>query len=297
MKLTILTPTYNRAYELQKLYDSLKKQSVRDFIWMIVDDGSTDSTEDTVSEIQKSVVFPVFYIKKQNGGKHTALNTGIRQIKTELVFIVDSDDWLAEDAVETVLRYHERYKKKEGICGYSFLRKFPDGSVNGKLFEPDEKIASYIEVRINGDDTYADKAEIFFTACLQEFPFPEYTGERFLGEDLIWIRMARKYNMVHINKAIYIGNYMSNGLTRNRRRNNINSPIGCMQRACEFMQQDMKLKYRIKGGLQYIIYGKFAGFGLRDLLLKSHFRILTAVCMGPGVLIYIKWKHDMRQDF
>ena len=104
MKLTILTPTYNRAYELQKLYDSLKKQSVRDFIWMIVDDGSTDSTEDTVSEIQKSVVFPVFYIKKQNGGKHTALNTGIRQIKTELVFIVDSDDWLAEDAVETVLR-------------------------------------------------------------------------------------------------------------------------------------------------------------------------------------------------
>ena len=62
MKLTILTPTYNRAYELQKLYDSLKKQSVRDFIWMIVDDGSTDSTEDTVSEIQKSVVLPVFYI-------------------------------------------------------------------------------------------------------------------------------------------------------------------------------------------------------------------------------------------
>ena len=88
----------------------------------------------------------------------------------------------------------------------------------------DEKIGSYIDVRVNGNDTGADKAEVFKTHCLKEFPFPEYPNEKFLGEDLVWVRMARKYEMVHINKAIYVGNYLEDGLTNNRRKHNIASP-------------------------------------------------------------------------
>ena len=63
-------------------------------------------------------------------------------------------------------------------------------------------------MRINGDDTSADKAEVFKVQCLKEFPFPEYLNEKFLGEDLVWVRMASKYEMIHINKAIYVGNYL-----------------------------------------------------------------------------------------
>lgn len=148
-----------------------------------------------------------------------------------MTFIVDSDDWLKPNAIETVLRYCGKFWDRNGLCGYSFLRAFPDGKINGKEFEPNEWVASYIEARINSDDTMADKAEVFYTHCLKEFPFPEYSGEKFLGEDIVWIRMARKYNMIHINEAIYVGDYQSDGLTKNRRANNIKSPVGCMHRA------------------------------------------------------------------
>lgn len=161
---------------------------------------------------------------------------------------------MTDDAVESILKIHKKYRSQNNICGYAFLRAFPDGKVNGKKFDVNEKIGSYIDVRVNGDDTGADKAEVFKTHCLKEFPFPEYPNEKFLGEDLVWVRMARKYEMVHINKAIYVGNYLEDGLTNNRRKHNIASPIGCMHRAEEFMESDLKTRYRIKGGLQYIVY-------------------------------------------
>lgn len=209
--------------------------------------------------MRKKAEFPMRYIYKENGGKHTALNVGVKQITSELTFIVDSDDKLVPDAIETILQYHKKYKERKDLCGYSFLRRFPDGNINGKPFEPDEKVGTYIECRINADDTQADKAEVFYTRCLKEFPFPEYRNEKFLGEDLVWIRMAMKYQMVHINRAIYVGNYLEDGLTKNRRKNNIRSPYGCMERAKEFMRPELKLKYRLKGAVQYLVYGKFAG--------------------------------------
>lgn len=186
---------------------------------------------------------------------------------------------MTDDAVESILKIHKKYRSQNNICGYAFLRAFPDGKVNGKKFDVNEKIGSYIDVRANGDDTGADKAEVFKTHCLKEFPFPEYPNEKFLGEDLVWGRMARKYEMVHINKAIYVGNYLEDGLTNNRRKHNIASPIGCMHRAEEFMESDLKTRYRIKGGLQYIVYGRFAGVKVIDLIRKSRHKILATVCI------------------
>ena len=196
---------------------------------------------------------------------------------------------MTDDAVESILKIHQKYRSQNKICGYAFLRAFSDGKVNGKKFDVDEKIGSYIDVRVNGDDTGADKAEVFKTHCLKEFPFPEYPNEKFLGEDLVWVRMARKYQMVHINKAIYIGNYLEGGLTNNRRKHNIASPIGCMHRAEEFMESDLKTRYRIKGGLQYIVYGRFAGVKICDLIRKSRHKILATVCTPGGLLLYARW--------
>ena len=136
----------------------------------------------------------------------------------------------------------------------------------------------------------ADKAEVFKTACLKEFLFTEYQGERFLGEDIVWVRMARKYMMVHINKAIYVGNYQDDGLTQNRRINNIKSPIGCMNRAKEFMGPEFKKKYRVKAALQYIIYGKFAGVSIAEILKDTPDRTLTLVCLIPGLILQKSWK-------
>lgn len=289
--ITVLTPTFNRGGRLQSLWDSLQKQTVKDFEWLVVDDGSTDGTKDLITQLQEKSDFPIRYIYKNNGGKHTALNVGIQTICSELIFIVDSDDCVTDDAVESILKIHKKYRSQNNICGYAFLRAFPDGKVNGKKFDVDEKIGSYIDVRVNGDDTGADKAEVFKTHCLKEFPFPEYPNEKFLGEDLVWVRMARKYEMVHINKAIYVGNYLEDGLTNNRRKHNIASPIGCMHRAEEFMEPDLKTRYRIKGGLQYIVYGRFAGVKVVDLIRKSRHKVLATVCTPGGLFLYSRWRN------
>lgn len=287
--ITVLTPTFNRGGRLQSLWDSLQKQTVKDFEWLVVDDGSTDGTKDLITQLQEKSDFPIRYIYKNNGGKHTALNVGIQTICSELIFIVDSDDCVTDDAVESILKIHKKYRSQNNICGYAFLRAFPDGKVNGKKFDVDEKIGSYIDMRVNGDDTGADKAEVFKTHCLKEFPFPEYPNEKFLGEDLVWVRMARKYEMVHINKAIYVGNYLEDGLTNNRRKHNIASPIGCMHRAEEFMESDLKTRYRIKGGLQYIVYGRFAGVKVVDLIRKSRHKVLATVCTPGGLFLHSRW--------
>lgn len=289
MTVTVLTPTFNREGVLRSLWDSLQKQTVKDFEWLVVDDGSTDGTKNLITQLQEKSDFPIRYIYKSNGGKHTALNVGIQTICSELTFIVDSDDCVTDDAVESILKIHKKYRSQNNICGYAFLRAFPDGKVNGKKFDVDEKIGSYIDVRVNGDDTGADKAEVFKTHCLKEFPFPEYPNEKFLGEDLVWVRMARKYEMVHINKAIYVGNYLEDGLTNNRRKHNIASPVGCMHRAEEFMESDLKTRYRIKGGLQYIVYGRFAGVKVINLIRKSRHKILATVCIPGGLLLYARW--------
>lgn len=290
MNLTILTPAYNRADGILNLFQSLNRQTCMDFEWVIVDDGSTDNTQEVLTQIVKEAHFNIRHYYKENGGKHTALNDGLAYIHSDLTFIVDSDDCLTDDAVEAILSVHNRYAGKENICGYSFLRMFPDGQINGKQFVPNERIGTYIDVRINGDDTFADKAEVFLTKCLKEYPFPEFPNERFLGEDLVWIRMARKYNMVHINQAIYIGSYLENGLTKNRRKNNIKSPVGCYYRANEFMCKDIKLKYRIKGAVQYIVYGKYAGYGIGKMFKDSNSRALMCSSLIPGLILYHVWK-------
>lgn len=241
--------------------------------------------------MQQSADFPVRYIYKENGGKHTALNVGVQQIASELTFIVDSDDTLVPNAIETIFEYHEKYGKQDKLCGYSFLRQYPNGEINGKPFVPDEKVGTFIDCRINANDTHADKAEVFFTKCLREYPFPEYNNEKFLGEDIVWIRMALKYQMVHINKAIYVGTYLDDGLTKNRRTNNIKSPYGCMERAKEFMRPELKLRYRLKGAMQYLIYGKFAQE--ENLIAKAPDKLLVLAALVPSEVLYIWWSKNI----
>lgn len=288
--LSVLTPTYNRRERLETLFQSLCRQTNQDFEWWIVDDGSTDGTRKTVESLCGRASFQIRYIYKENGGKHTALNAAIPQITSTLTIIVDSDDMLTDDAVETVFRYHGKYAGHGGLCGYVFHKQSPDGKISGKRFSPEERIGSYIDVRVNGNDTHADKAEVFYTRCLREFPFPEFPGERFLGEDVVWLQMGRTYPMVHINRAIYTFEYQNDGLTRNRRRNNIASPRGCVYRAELYMERDIRLRYRVKGALQYLIYGKFAGRSFFELWRKSRFRCLVAAVMLPAVPVWAMWK-------
>lgn len=288
MKITVLTPTYNRIKELNKLYNSLIQQTNKNFIWFVINDGSNDETEKVVKQWIKEKKINIELKNKENGGKHKAINYAMNYINTELVFIVDSDDYLTDDAIDLIYEYHTKYENNKELCGYSFLRQFPNGEINNKKFPKEELIGSYIDVRINGN-IGGDKAEVWYTKCLKEYPFPEFENEKFLGEDIVWIDMALKYKMVHINKAIYIGEYLNEGLTNNRRKNNIKYPNGCVERAKRLMYKQCNLKTRIKGALQYTIYSKFAK-NKRYIKSLEEKRVLVLICYFPALLLYLKWK-------
>ncbi len=287
--ITVLTPTYNRAHLLERLYSSLIVQTNQEFQWFVMDDGSTDHTGDMVEGFRKEEKIKLIYLYQDNGGKHKAINRALKQIDTELVFIVDSDDYLTEDACEIILDYHKKYRENRLLCGYSFLRKYPDGRINNAKFPKDELLESYIECRINRS-IGGDKAEVFSTGCLREFPFPEFPDERFLNEDVVWIQMAGKYRMVHINRAIYIGSYLEDGITRKGKKLKAENPLGGMERGKAMMSPECKLSIRLKGALQYAVFGWFANIKTADLVDNTVNRQLTLLCLPFAYAIYIYYR-------
>lgn len=289
-KITILTPAYNRAHTLPVLYESLLKQTVNDFEWLLVDDGSTDETQKLAESWKKEGRLALQYLYKSNGGKHTALNEGILRITSELTFVVDSDDWLPENAVEIILKFHEKYKGTKGLCGYSFLRFYPDGRVNDSLYPKDEWIDTYVNARINAGIA-GDKAEVFYTEILKQYPFPVYEGEKFVPEDLIWVQMSGPWKMVHINQCVYISEYLEGGLTRSGKRMKIHSPKAMTERARIYLNEDtVNLKTKCKMCLLYVIYGHFAGFRERELVNGLKQKLWYAAGLIPGMILFFLWR-------
>lgn len=288
-KLTILTPTYNRADYLPKLYESLLAQTNKDFLWLVVDDGSADDTEKLITSYGDGAI-EIRYIAQKNAGKHTALNRGIREIDTELTFIVDSDDYLPENAVNTILRYHQKYGDTPNLCGYSFLRCHADGRVNTAYFPEEELIGTYAEVRINGG-IGGDKAEVFYTQILKQYPFPTFPDEKFLPEDVVWMSMSGPYQMVHINENVYFCDYLENGLTNTGKRMKIHSPRGMVLRSKIYLN-DTKVcgKVKLKMMLLYQIYGRFARISAKKLKEETGERFLWYLCKIPAFLLYLAWK-------
>lgn len=288
--ITVLTPAYNRGKLLEKLYESLCAQDCKDFEWLIVDDGSTDDTSERVEQMKQTANFPIFYYKKENGGKHTALNYAYQFIKTPLTFIVDSDDSLTRDAISYVNEIYKRYKNESDLCGFSFLRGKPDGGYLSTSGVPQDGMKeSYVECRINRN-IGGDMAEVWYTHCLKEYLFPEFQGEKFLGEDIVWVRMSEKYKMRFFNRVIYVSDYLEDGLTNNRRKHNIKSPNGCVARAEAFLDSDSNIKAKIKAALQYQIYGRFAQIDLSKIYQKTNSKGLFILCFLPAQILYVIWK-------
>lgn len=288
--ITIITPTYNRADLLPRLYESLLKQGGRDFEWLVIDDGSSDGTEELIRRYISEKAITIKYEKQMNAGKHTALNRGIGKIESELTFIVDSDDYLTPDAVEVILSYHGKYRNTPDLCGYSFLRCHQDGRVNTAYFPEDEKIDTYLSVRINGN-IGGDKAEVFYTDILKRYPFPVFDGEKYMPEDVVWMQMSGPYKMLHVNKSIYICDYLEGGLTTTGRRMKIYSPNGMMLRSKIYLDNpDTCMKVKVKMMLLYNIYGRFAKCPAAKLAAEVKPRWLWALCYLPSSVMYILWK-------
>lgn len=297
-ELTILTPTYNRASFLRVLYESLCKQTRKDFQWLIIDDGSIDDTEQVVDAFT-SQEFEIDYHRKKNGGKHTALNYSHRYIKGEMVCIVDSDDWLLPEAVEKILERKKQYFPLKNVRQLTFLKgKSPEDSVCGSFPETPE-ISNHIDFRLNGK-RYGDCCEVIFTEVFKEFPFPEHRGEKFLGEGYLWNNAGFKYDTVYIPEIIYICEYLEDGLTKSGRKLRIKCPLGGMDNCNSFFGTGegrvVNQKTLRKEAMLYVCYGKFAGLRSEEISSRCARPDLIRKYYILGWLLYLywKWKYDRR---
>lgn len=286
--ITVLTPTYNRKKELCNLYESLKRQINKNFVWFIVDDGSTDGTEKQVKEFQKENHITIRYEKKKNGGKHTALNYGIPKIDTELTMIVDSDDLLLPDAIETIFQdWLENCESN--IAGMNYLRGYSGIEPVGDMWPHDEQFANTITLTCN-KKIKGDKAEVVRTDILKQYPFPEFRNEKFFSESYLWIEIAKKYDVFMKNKIIYITQYLEGGLTKSGRLMQINSPKGSMTNAGEYMTPSFSFQIKFKNGILYNCYGHFANLSFGNRWKATPNKVFTLLCAIPGYFLYLRWK-------
>ncbi len=252
---TVFTPTYNRGYILKQCYESLKKQTSIDFEWIIIDDGSTDDTETIVKNwLNCENAFSIKYIKTKNGGKHRAINKALDLAKGKLFLILDSDDYLTNDAIEKIIKAEKTIENsKIKFAGIAMSKGYSQTELVGKTFKGEYIDATSLERKkynIKGD-----KVEVFYTDVLRKNKFPEFEGEKFVTEALIWNRIARKgYKLRWFQDIIYICQYREDGLTRKGDNVYKNSPKGLLLFIQEYIS-DFKLGF-VKRCLQYELYSR-----------------------------------------
>lgn len=225
MKVTIFTPTFNRAYIIEQLYRSLQRQTCFDFEWLVVDDGSSDNTKELFNSWMKEEnAFPIRYYKQENGGKHRAINRGLELASGELFFTVDSDDYLTDDAVEKVIRWVAELPNEDAYCGVAGNLGTTLTITPNRCF-PGEYLDGTALDRYGAVD--GERAMVFYTKIHQRYPYPEYAGEKFVTEAVAWNRMANDgYKMRFYNDIIWIYEYMEDGLTKAGSRLFLENPRG-----------------------------------------------------------------------
>lgn len=240
---TIFTPTYNRCDKLPTLYQSLCTQTDMDFEWVIVDDGSTDGTKIYIDNLEQTL-FPIRYYKKENGGKHTAINVGVQKSYGKVFAIVDSDDYLLERAVEQIKSWFEEIKELDKFAGVAGQKGYTPELSTGTFFEGEYVDACSSErpaLKIEGD-----KFEVFYTDILRQFPFPEFPKERFLTEAVVWNRIsAAGYKLRWHREILYICEYLEGGLTEQKDRAVKASPKGYALYIRELVRGGISLKRKL----------------------------------------------------
>ena len=222
--ITIFTPTYNRAYCLDKLYNSLKNQTDKDFVWLIVDDGSSDDTESVVKSFIVENLIEISYHKKPNGGKHTAHNLGVELCETELFCCVDSDDYLTDNAIEVIKNRYLEVKDKN-VLGLYLRRVFHNGKNMASNYPKGIKFIGisdlYFLHKFQGETVIVLKTDI-----VKNYFFPVFEDERFVSDNVLYNQLNGVAPMYLCEDGIYCCEYLDDGYTKNALKLIANNPKG-----------------------------------------------------------------------
>lgn len=287
--LTVFTPTYNRANTLLRTYESLCMQDCRDFIWLIIDDGSTDNTAELVQNWQsKENGFEIQYIYKENGGMHTAHNTAYENIHTELNVCIDSDDKIASGAVGKIKQTWEKVREK-GYAGLIALDADFSGKVIGKGFSDgiqDTTLGGYYAAGGSGD-----KKLIYRTDVINSVPpYPVFPGEKYVGLVYKYTLIDQKYKLFVLNDVICEVEYQADGSTGTMWKQYLQNPRGFAFLRKVAMTYPTSRKRLIRDCIHYCS-SSFISKN-KNYMKESPHKVLTILCtpLGWGLTLIIKEK-------
>lgn len=224
--ITVLTPTFDRAHTLQRLFDSLISQSNKRFEWVVVDDGSTDHTDQLLSRFALDGRVNMVVIKQVNAGKHLAVNSGVRAASGDWIFIVDSDDVLIPEAISKVYYGIDR-AGDSSLSGLCFRRGGLDGSVLGVVVSDEMSEFAYMHTTEASHFYRGDLAYVFKRQALLDHPFPSFEKENFVPELLVWNEIADAGKIACFHRdIIYLCEYLADGYTNNFSANLRRNPKG-----------------------------------------------------------------------
>lgn len=289
-KITVFTPTFNRAHLLPRLYESLCAQTSQDFLWMLIDDGSTDNTQELVEAWTKENKIEIQYFFKQNGGMHTGHNLAYQNIQTELNVCIDSDDYMPVDAIELIVRKWEGVANKEKLAGIIGLDAFKNGELVGtKIPEHLNQGNLYDLYKIH--QVKGDKKIVLRTEVVKQYPaYPEFEGEKLVPLGLLYLMIGKNYDWLYTNEVYCIVEYQEDGSSNSILKQYKQSPKGFAYARKVKIQYLGDFKNQFKNHIHLISSAIFA----KDIQLafQGVNPLLTILALPFGLLLnlYIQLK-------
>lgn len=282
--ITVFTPTFNRAFCLGQLYDSLVRQASCDFLWLIIDDGSTDDTQALVASWIKEGKIEIRYVFQENQGMHGAHNTAYSLMTTKLNVCIDSDDYLPDDAIARIL---ERWKDadRENVAGLIGLDAFKDGSIVGDKIPATVRKATltdlYQRYKIKGD-----KKLVIRTSVVKEFPpYPLYPGEKLVPLGVLYLMIDQRYQWICTNDVYCIVEYLADGSSRNILRQYRKSPKGFGYSRLVEMRHSQRFTHAFTRAVHYVSSCLFQRKA--DFFSQNPKKAVTLLALPVGVLFHL----------
>jgi len=281
--LTVFTPTYNRAYCLPVCYESLKRQTSKDFVWLIIDDGSSDGTRDLVQGWIDENEIEIRYHWQENQGMHGAHNTAYELIDTELNVCIDSDDYMPDDAVEKIITFWDRYgsDKVSGIIG---LDAYTDGRIVGSRLPEQLRLSSLFEL-YNKHGVTGDKKLVYRTELTRQYPYPLFKNENYVGLAYKYYMLDQQYEMLLMNEVLCCIEYLPDGSSRNMLRQYRRNPQGFAFYRKELMKLPFAGRlFKFKQSIHYVS-SSFLSRN-RRFISETPCKLLTLAAIPFGFLLY-----------
>lgn len=282
-KLTVFTPTYNRAYCLHKCYNSLKGQTNKDFVWLIIDDGSTDNTKELVNYWNRQGEIEIRYHYQENQGMHGAHNTAYELINTELNVCIDSDDFMPLDAVEKILSFWKEHGSAE-VSGIMGLDAFTNGEIIGTQFPSGLKKCTLFEL-YNKHGVVGDKKLVYRSELTKKYPYPLFENEKYVGLAYKYFKLDEEYEMLLMNEKLCIVEYLEDGSSLNMFHQYRKNPKGFAFYRKELMKLSLAdVKFKFRQAIHYVSSSFLMTNG--KFLMETPNKLLTILAMPFGLLLY-----------